>query len=179
VVAEVEVDDAVVLLLGAPSDTSATSDRIEGITRLEKLLFLLERETDVSDLLTEDADFRSHNFGPFSAKVYHAVDVLAAAGLVTDSAEVGSTTEESWESDVVLGIGMDPYMTRDISLTDRGRKYYRSLVSELPDSAEEEITELKNRFGSIPLRQLVRYVYKRYPQYTDKSQIRESILGNS
>lgn len=67
-VAEVEVDDAIVLLLGAPSDRSKTADRIEGITRLEKLLFLLNQEADVSDLLTEDPEFHSHNFGQFSAK---------------------------------------------------------------------------------------------------------------
>lgn len=177
--AEVEVDDAVVLLLGAPSKTSMTEDRIEGITRLEKLLFLLEHETEVSDLLTEDPEFDSHNFGPFSAKVYHAVDLLAAAGLVVDSAEVSSSTEDTWESDVVLGIHSDPYATRDISLTPLGRRYYVSLVSELPSETEAEVAELKSRFGSIPLRQLVRYVYKRYPEYTDKSQIRESILGNT
>ena len=36
----VEVDDAIVLLLGAPSDSLARHGRIDGITRLEKLIFL-------------------------------------------------------------------------------------------------------------------------------------------
>lgn len=111
--------------------------------------------------------------------MYLAVDLLATVGLVSDTAAASSSTEDTWESDVVLGINPDPYATRDISLTDLGRKYYRSLIDELPEGTDAEISELKNRFGSIPLRQLVRYVYERYPEFTDKSQIRDSILGNS
>ena len=40
-----EVDDAIVLILGAPTKAPALKDRLEGITRLEKLVFLLEKET--------------------------------------------------------------------------------------------------------------------------------------
>lgn len=175
--AVVEVDDAIVLLLGAPSDSSAQSDRIEGITRLEKMLFLLERESDVSGLLTEDAEFRPDNFGPFSVKVYHQVDVLAAAGLVTDSSALSNSTEDTWESNVVLGLDPDPYATRDITLTPLGKRYYQRLLQDLPEGTEEELSDLKDRFGGLPLRQLVRYVYKRYPEFTGKSIIRESVLG--
>lgn len=173
----VEVDDAIVLLLGAPSENAFNPAQIEGITRLEKLLFLLEKESGVSGLLTEDPEFKSHHFGPFSVKVYHAVDVLAAAGLVADSAAVSSSTEDTWESDVVLGIDPDPYATRDISLTPLGRRYYDSLMEDLPSGTESELQQLKDRFVSLPLRQLVRYVYKRYPDFTDKSKIRASVLS--
>ena len=62
----VEVDDAIVLLLGAPSDSLPRHGRIDGITRLEKLIFLVEHETDLRTLLTEHADFEAYNFGPFS-----------------------------------------------------------------------------------------------------------------
>jgi hypothetical protein len=34
----------------------------------------------------------------------------------------------------------------------------------------------KTKFGRLPLRPLVRYVYERYPQFTDKSEIRDDIL---
>ena len=173
-----EIDDAVVLLLGAPSDSPALSSRIEGITRLEKLLFLLERETSFATLLTEDAEFRSDNFGPLSVKAYQAVDLLVAAGLANDSADIASSRDDTWESQEVLGLEPDPYATRDIALTDLGRKYYAALLDELPPGTETELAEFKDRFATLPLRQLIRYVYKRYPEYTDRSLIRDSVLGD-
>lgn len=174
----VEVDDAIVLLLGAPTVVPSLRDRLEGITRLEKLIFLLERETPLSKQLTEPTEFRSHNFGPFSAKVYQGIDTLSAYRLIEDSADPSDSTEDYWELETVIGEEPpDPYATRKFSLTDRGRKYYQALISELPQSTERTLTRFKEQFGAMPLRQLVRYVYQRYPEYTDKSLIRDDILG--
>lgn len=173
----VEVDDAIVLLLGAPSRIPALKDRIEGITKLEKLVFLLQRETPLGELLTEDPSFESHNFGPFSAKIYQAVGTLAAADLLLDSSRLSASTEESWETEELVGAGpADPYATRDFVLTDRGRRYYAALIQDLPKSTESILGEFKTRFGGLPLRQLIRYVYKKYPHYTDKSLIKDDIL---
>lgn len=172
-----EIDDAIVLLLGAPG----ADDRrgyLEGVTRLEKLIFLLERETPARDWLTEKADFRSYRFGPFSSKVYKAADTLAAANLVKDSASNAGSLEDRWESVNALmdEQDVDPYTTRTFELTDRGEKYYGALLRELPPNAEQTLGEFKRRFGQLPLRQLVRYVYERYPQFTDQSEIRDQIL---
>ena len=174
---KVEIDDIIVLLLGAPSKVPALRDRMEGVTRLEKLIFLLEQESTVGELLTEDPEFESHNFGPFSAKVYQAVDVLVAAALLQDSAELSPSTEESWENEEVVGTAQaDPYATRNFTLTERGRRYYAALIRDLPETTESTLADFKTRFGVLPLRQLIRYVYKRYPNYTDKSLIRDENL---
>jgi uncharacterized protein len=173
-----ETDDAIVLVLGAPGG-SERPGYLEGVTRLEKLLFLLERETPLRDWLTEKADFRSHRFGPFSSKIYQAVDTLAAAQMVRDSAKGAPTTEDRWEALNVLmdDEDVDPYTTRTFELTERGRRYYGVLIEELPVDAERTLATFKSRFAHLPLRQLVRYVYERYPQFTDKSEIRDEILG--
>jgi uncharacterized protein len=171
-----EIDDAIVLVLGAPGGPQPTGF-LEGVTRLEKLVFLLERETPVQDWLTERADFRSHKFGPFSAKIYQAADTLAAAGLIEDSRERASTSEDTWEADDSLIDVGDRYTARTFRLTDLGRRYYDALLREIPSSAEPTIAKFKDRFAGLPLRQLVRYVYERYPQFTDKSEIRDQILG--
>ncbi len=34
---------------------------------------------------------------------------------------------------------------------------------------------MKDRFGSMPLRQLLRYVYSRYPEFAEKSRIKHSL----
>jgi hypothetical protein len=173
-----ETDDAIVLLLGAPGATSRSKGRIEGITRLEKLLFLLENETPARTWLRETADFRSDNYGPFSAKAYQEIETLVAAGLVRDSAALSPTAEETWEAEHIIGqVPPDPYATRNFELTDRGWRYYDALRKELPENAEAVVGKLKRRFGGVPLRQLVRYVYQRHPEYTDRSIIRDEILG--
>jgi uncharacterized protein len=163
---KLEIDDAIVLLLGAPSKIRKLVGRLEGVTRLEKLIFLLERETSAKKWLSEKGDFVAYNFGPFSAKVYQAVDMLAAAEIIKDSGTLTDNEEDSWEQKHVIG----EYMIRDFELTEeRGWRYYRALVQSLPKGALEEITALKDRFATLPLRQLVRYVYHRYEEYTDHS----------
>jgi hypothetical protein len=172
-----ETDDAIVLVLGAPGGKERKG-YLEGVTRLEKLIFLLERETPVRDWMTEKADFSSYRFGPFSSKVYEAADTLAAAGLIRDSASRATDVEDRWESVTALmdERDVDPYTTRTFELTDRGAKYYGALLKELPPEAEDVLASFKKRFGRLPLRQLVRYVYERYPEFTDKSEIRDDIL---
>jgi hypothetical protein len=173
--ATIEVDDLVVLLLGAPTPTGQRG-RIEGITRLEKLVFLVEKELKPR-WLTENADFVGHNFGPFSAKIYNAVDTLAAAKLVEDSGALASSTEDAWETEHVIGATpSDPYATRNFELTPLGERYYKALLKDLPDGVERELADFKGRFATLPLRQLVRYVYERHPDFTDRSIIREDIL---
>jgi uncharacterized protein len=174
---ELETDDAIVLVLGAPG--SSHPGYLEGVTRLEKLLFLLEHETPVQEWLTEKADFHSNRFGPFSPKIYAAADTLVAAGLLRDSAQKADTSEDQWEAAnvVIGGQDVDAFTTRTFELTDLGRRYYDALIKELPPDAEQTFTDFKRRFAKLPLRQLVRYVYERYPEYTDKSEIREDILG--
>jgi uncharacterized protein len=178
----VEIDDVVVLLLGAPSSASALWGCLEGITRLEKLVFLLERETSLAAYLSEDADFIAFNFGPFSLKVYQEVETLVAAGLLTDSARQSEDTADAWERLAAIDAAgelrpADAYTTRSFALTDLGRRYYDVLASQLSPKAVDELSGFKDRFAMLPLRQLVRYVYENYPEFTERSLIRDDILG--
>jgi len=174
----VEVDDLVVLILGAPGGLKANQGRIEGITRLEKLVFLLEQESSLGGLLSENPDFKPYNFGPFSAKVYAAIDTLVLAGLAEDSTSAASTPDDLWESEAVVGIEpSDAYATRNVSLTQKGQRYYKALIRDLPEGTEKELKGFKDRFAGVPLRQLVRYVYQKYPKMTERSVIRDDILG--
>ena len=178
---QVETDDVIVLLLGAPGG-SESPGYLRGITRLEKLVFLLERETPVERWLTEAVEFRSHRFGPFSSKIYKAVGLLAKAEMLELSAvRTEGRGEERWEDINVVGEDADPYTERTFRLTERGIRYYRALLGELepvaPD-AEAILRAFKDRYAVLPLTQLVRYVYKAYPEFTDKSEIREQVLGS-
>lgn len=172
-----EIDDAIVLLLGAQVP-GARPGEIRGVTRLEKLIFLLERETQAKQWLTEDARFEAYNFGPFSQKVYQSVDMLSAAGIVLDSESPAEDDVDTWERRTNISDVRDPYTTRDFQLTERGWRYYEALASELPPPALREIADFKRQFALVPLRQLIRYVYTKYESFTTRSKIRDDILGS-
>jgi uncharacterized protein len=171
----IETDDLVVLVLGAPGPPGQPGGRIEGITRLEKLIFLIEQEQK-PQWLDEDVGFESDKFGPFSSKIYAAVDTLSAAGLLEDSGSfTPSREEDAWEAEHIIG-AQTQYATRNFELTDKGQRYYQALLRELPEGVEADLSEFKKRFAAVPLRQLIRYVYERHPDYTDKSIIRDDVL---
>jgi hypothetical protein len=177
-----DVDDVVVLLLGAPSASPRLQGRIDGITRLEKMLFLLENEQALGPDIRIDAKFVAHNFGPFSAEIYKAVDILAAAEIVNDSAKLSASNDDAWESENLIYNSEDlpdKFATRDISLTERGRRYYASLIQDLPNDAETQLQHFKDQFGRMPLRQLIRYVYQKpeYARYLERSVIKDQVLG--
>lgn len=180
----IEIDDAIVLLLGAGVESGQRA-QIKGITRLEKLIFLLERETNSSDWLNDTADFEAYNFGPFSRKVYEAVETLSAAEIITDSAQLSSNDMDTWEARAAIDEATDtgnpysgnPYTTRNFELTERGWRYFNALKSEVGTENLKELSSFKGQFARLPLRQLVRYVYQRYEQFTTKSLIRDQVLG--
>lgn len=176
-----ELDDMIILLLGAPSKIPTLQDRLEGITRLEKLIFLLERETDYSDLIDKETEFHAYNFGPFSAQVYKAVDYLSAYELLDDSARLAPNDEDAWERiRVIDDIPSDPYVARLFTLTEDGKRYYDALVEELKEHGHDidKMTQFKQKFAALPLRQLIRYVYNKYPDTTSQSLIRDEVMRN-
>lgn len=173
-----DVDDAIVLLLGYGGDDPA-SWVIRGITRLEKLVFLLEQETEAASHFTEKPEFEAYNFGPFSKKVYQAIDVLESAGLITDSAKPSRSRDDTWEEQSVIGAdsSIPDYSTRDIRLTELGKEYFDALASELPKEVTGAAVALRSKFDSWPLRALIRYVYERHQAFTTNSLIRDEVLG--
>lgn len=170
-----EVDDVIIFLLGAQSRVPSLSGRLDGITRLEKLVFLLQKESEIGEKLTEDPDFQAHHFGPFSSKIYQAVETLAAAKLLEERIKFSGSPEDSWETVNILGEEA-PYTSREFQLTEKGKRYFEALRREFSEESVNEVSKFKDQFASLPLRQLIRYVYRRYPQYTDKSKIRDEIL---
>ncbi len=170
-----EVDDLIVVLLASPSQNAALTARINGSTRLEKLIYLLVSETRVPEVLTESANYVPYHYGPFSKKVYESIDMLEAAGLVR--VRVDGLPEIPDETRQILGSDGAPYAERQFDLTELGLKYFEALKAELPDWALREVADVKQTFGSLPLRQLVRYVYENHPEMTENSVIRDQVLG--
>jgi len=94
-----------------------------------------------------------------------------------DSGSFATSSEDAWEAENIIGAATaDPYATRNFELTEKGQRYYQALLRDLPEGVERDLSDFKRTFAALPLRQLVRYVYERHPDFTEKSIIKDDIL---
>ena len=175
---ELEQADLILLLLAAPTKHEQLQFRCNGITRLEKLLFLVEQETALDEEIDETFPFEPYHYGPYSKQVYDAVDMLESLQLlderrvqVTPGLDLGEEVETLDEFD----LNEDEYVERQLFLTQDGRDVARVLSRQLSPKGKDALTEIKDRYGGMSLRSLLRYVYSSYPDFTTKSRIRDRI----
>ena len=72
---------------------SSPSRGVSGITRLQKLIFLLDQEQEVRP---EDGfDFEPYKAGPYSPKLYDDLELLENLGLIKSEAAAESTITET------------------------------------------------------------------------------------
>ena len=177
---DLEQTDLILLLLSAPTSDEAQRFRCNGITRLEKLLFLVEEETDFADhVAVELFTFKPYHYGPYSREVYDAVDLLQALRLleqrqvdVATGLDLGEESEALDEFDINRD---DRYVERQLVLTQDGRDVTRVLTTRISPQGMRALEETKDRYGTMPLRQLLRYIYSEYPEYAEASRIRASL----
>lgn len=166
---KLDKEDTLLLLLLALTEEGAM-EKVRSITRIEKLMYLLQRETQFSDKLGDKFQFRPWKFGPFSREIYDAIDLLESLGLVhTEEQELASYVEYTERNDLTGAEQEDPIVEKVFSLTGRGAAVAEKLKSLIATEDWNEILKLKKRFERTPLTSLIQYVYHRYPETTDKS----------
>ena len=120
------------------------------LTRLSfmKLVFLLRHEyRAISD--SAFYDFVPYKYGPFSFALYREMDALAQQGYI-------ALTDES------------------VALTPDFERVAHPPVKELPKAVLAAVDSVCQRFGQWPQRDLLAHVYRRYPWYASRSELRES-----
>lgn len=169
--------DLVLLMLAAPTKVPAAQGRVNGVTRLEKLLYLADRETDVSaSVLDERLVFKAYDYGPFSKEVYEAAEILEEAGLVREERQVSGQSVDGLEDVEVTGaVEDDEYVTRCFVLTPQGEAVAGLLAGQHPDVVSA-LSGIKDRYASRPLASLIQYVYRAYPESAVNSKIRDRVL---
>ena len=183
-VAELEVDrEDVILLLLEANQKILGKEAIAGVTRLEKLLFLLQKESGF-DRMDSLYQFTAHNFGPFSKEVYEALDFLEGFELI----EVRERMHPSYYANVgeilllqeISEGEFDEVNTGNtiavreklVCLTQKGREVAQKLRQAIQERRPRDVEELEGiirRYGKLPLNHLIRYVYRKYPKMTEKS----------
>lgn len=165
--------DVVLALLYAPGATQIAGEPVEGITRLQKLLFLLWKEgkfyTSVPDLY----GFNAYDFGPCMDDLYDDLDFAQSIGLISmresySGNEYEDADEESFLSDFGFKAPQSR-MRRDFALTERGMRAAGDIFQGLSEPEQNVLRAIKSRFNRMPFFDLLRYVYQRYPQFAKKS----------
>lgn len=136
-----------------------------GKTRLQKLLVLIAKETEIPSLVPGFYQHYAYNFGPFDHIVDHDVTQLCGAGVVRVEAPKSSSRSDR-SVDAVF------------ALTARGEKFANALARS-PEGRKvlEHLHCIAAKYARMPLPELIKYVYTTYPELTVKSKIRDEVLG--
>ena len=137
--------------------------KIRGVTKVQKLLFLIEKETEFFDEYKESIafNFAPYKMGPFSEHVYEELEFL----LGLDAIEATSLDEPvRAHTDQDLG-------QKEFTITPKGEKIASQLSSQLESKYDDEIADIVQSYNNKPLKDLLKYVYQEYPDYAANSEI--------
>jgi hypothetical protein len=174
--------DLVLLLLFAndPSGNRPWS----GVTRLQKLAFLASKDPAYQDLAKRgdapELHFQPYKMGPFTSELYEALQTLTGFEPPLVFADPGSPADQDdvetarYVDEVDLdypGFTSTPRPT-SFRLSAEGRTVARRLWDDAPPELQHLLKDLTDRFGQMPLRQLLRHVYAAHKDYTVNSEIK-------
>lgn len=173
------------LLIGVDGEARG-EDSVNGITRLQKFLFLLEQEEGVS-ASNEGFKFKAYKAGPYSSRLYDDLELLENLDLVRSEATAESTALEATDIDRLAFVDLiegdderaaDAFQERRFSLTAKGRDRVKQLLSSGDyEDAVEGVRRVKSRYAHYSLKDLLRHVYKKYPDMTTESEIIDEVMG--
>jgi len=171
------------LLLAAPGPRGQEAEPIQGTTRLQKLLFLLEHEAGLKANAGPDFAFSAYKFGPVSKDLYDDLEKLENLGFL----EADSIAEPSETEIDEYGLAFDDLMgeeeqesksafeERRFRLTEHGLRWLRDHSAD--GDVVDRIRKVKGKYGALSLQDLLKHVYTRYPDMTTASEIRARVLG--
>jgi uncharacterized protein YwgA len=188
--ASISSKDMTLLLLGM-SVSGPTKEGIGGITRLQKLLFLLVKEENIKPA-GDRFEFTAFKAGPYSARLYDDLEFLENLGLIESEVVSETTDAEATEVDQLNFDDLmnederftgespraaDAYEERRYWLTDKGLEHVKAMLKKCElQPVTDSIRKIKSRFGHHSLSDLLYYVYTKYPEMTVESEIRDRVL---
>lgn len=175
-------NDILLMLLGAGGATQA----IQGTTRLQKLLFLVEHEAAIKPTEGRDFGFSAYKFGPVSKELYDDLEKLENLGLLEAKGVAEPSEPELGEYDLSYDDLMgdeeqeskDALEERRFKLTKRGVEWLNSkILPRVNRDVAEGIRRIRGKYGSFALSDLLYHVYTKYPEWTSASEIKNRVLG--
>jgi predicted DNA binding CopG/RHH family protein len=164
----VSLRDLMILLLDTPNPRTGDA-AVRGITRLQKLLFVIEKR-----LANDPSRFYAYTYGPFDEQVNDAADALKTKGFVEGPPQITAeppSVEEMMES--VLRRRGQPE-AEIYTLTTEGHQAAERLRRSSAAYAQlaERIQSLRDDWDRPDL---LERVYEAFPEYASRSAIRERV----
>ena len=181
--------DILLLLLYSPGVTDEINEPIKGRTRILKMLFIFKKEvlkyfkknTDIND--DNFYEYFPWNFGPFSSQVYDDITFFLLRGFIAtkytyeEALPEAASEEKHWQ--FISGIqssnvqeGYQEFTEEEFLLTKKGIQFTeKELYDHLSSSQRNLLKNFKKKINNTSLRAILRYVYKIYPDMTEKSQV--------
>jgi uncharacterized protein YwgA len=131
-------------------------EEVQGITRLQKLVFLAQQgglsDDPVPALeLDETFDFEARQYGPFSQELYDIIDDLSSDGFIKEERATTSSGNTR----------------QDYRPTETGREAAED--SELSGRDQDVLLGIKMLYNDTPLLKLINDVYSEYPKYAENT----------
>jgi predicted DNA binding CopG/RHH family protein len=156
------------------SSNTRGEDVVRGITRLQKLLFVVEQK------LSPTTDYYAYNFGPFDEEVNKTAEALRLAGFVQGG---HPATSEPLSFAVMMavvaekagpGVPDDHEPRKDFVLTDVGHERAERLrkSSVAYQRLASYVAAIRQEYDKDDL---VERVYSEYPQFAENSLIRDKV----
>jgi DNA-binding PadR family transcriptional regulator len=137
--------DWLLLFIAAPADKTGEVSKVDPI-RIMKGMFYFTKESLRSDI----HEFQPYHLGPVSFAIYKDLDDLVAVGFVA----VEDVPGETWKR---------YYVTSD------GVSKAKQLETQIDPALLDALREQKRRMCSFGFLELLRKVYKDYPDFASKS----------
>lgn len=167
------IKDLMVLLLHANNKRGHSA--VHGITRLQKLLFVIEQN------LASQSRFYAFNYGPFNEEVNDAANALRLAGFLRGAQSVSAeppTFDEMMATVIERSGPRDEAVTEEFALSEEGHRAAERLrqSSRAYDHLYAYIQRLRSDWDKPDL---LRRVYKTWPKYAERSLIRDEVEGRA
>ena len=130
---------------------------IEGRTRLQKMVFLMQKRFEENDqdlLQTDDYEFIAYDYGPFSKELYSDLDKAIYKNEVLDKEEPINEDKNKYIYEI----------------QENGEDFVEDQLStEEAKQILELAQEIKESYNDVYLSDLIEEVYTRYPKYAENS----------
>lgn len=167
---------------------------IRGAVRLMKMMFLFNEQ--IAPILKKKGlesekmpDFFAYNYGPFSKDLYDQIELFSGIGFINIKDLSVAVAEEMSGVDNVIEKEFidecyedeDEYKSEnnfwEYSITDIGSGFIeQELIKNISLEQMDILKQFKRKITEMPIKQLLYYVYTKYPQYTENSLIKDKVL---
>ena len=177
--------DILIVLLYSKGRFGVLNEPIEGITRLDKIMFLLSGDERFKSIINQGYTFEADNFGPFASELFDDLEALKHEKIIqiTSSREPVTRIEVADEKKVIDVEEDDNPSDTDFSvnvyqLTPQGQEIAELIWNGLSIEQQMKLIEVKKTWQNRPLSELLHFVYTRYPETIAKSKIKDKVLNN-